>query len=163
MITQGYPRPQASPLTLARRGGRPIIDRSSAGVEVSSLFVFREEKGSIPSWRLFFRPPQLPVSDPPFVFSHSLSRYRPYLPSSHFHTPLLRFSNFPPFVPISDIQSVSCSISMQMVDNGACVSPFDPCPVIIQYVRVTRDVITEFSRSSLSHCWRFTSELRKSG
>lgn len=161
MITQGYPRPQASPLTLARRGGRPIIDRSSAGV--SSLFVFREEKGSIPSWRLFFRPPQLPVSDPPFVFSHSLSRYRPYLPSSHFHTPLLRFSNFPPFVPISDIQSVSCSISMQMVDNGACVSPFDPCPVIIQYVRVTRDVITGFSRSSLSHCWRFTSELRKSG
>lgn len=163
MITQGYPRPQASPLTLARRGGRSIIDRSSAGVEVSSLFVFREEKGSIPSWRLFLRPPQLPVSDPPFVFSHSLSRYRPYLPSSHFHTPLLRFSNFPPFVPISDIQSVSCSISMQMVDNGACVSPFDPCPVIIQYVRVTRDVITGFSRSSLSHCWRFTSELRKSG
>lgn len=87
----------------------------------------------------------------------------PPLPSSHFHTPLLRFSNFPPFVPISDIQSVSCSISMQMVDNGACVSPFDPCPVIIQYVRVTRDVITGFSRSSLSHCWRFTSELRKSG
>lgn len=163
MITQGYPRPQASPLTLARRGGRSIIDRSSAGVEVSSLFVFREEKGSIPSWRLFLRPPQLPVSDPPFVFSHSLSRYRPYHPSSHFHTPLLRFSNFPPFVPISDIQSVSCSISMQMVDNGACVSPFDPCPVIIQYTRVTRDVITGFSRSSLSHCWRFTSELRKSG
>lgn len=87
MITQGYPRPQASPLTLARRGGRPIIDRSSAGV--SSLFVFREEKGSIPSWRLFLRPPQLPVSDPPFVFSHSLSRYRPYLPSPpHTFTPL---------------------------------------------------------------------------
>lgn len=41
MITEEYPR-QAWPLTLARRG-RPIIDRSSPVVEVSSLFVFREE------------------------------------------------------------------------------------------------------------------------
>lgn len=94
------------------------------------------------------------------LFSHSLS---PYPPPSHSSAP---FSfNFPPFVryPISSQYPQSYSISMQMADNGACVSPFDPCPVIIQYVRVTRDVITGFCRSSLSHCWRFTIELENRG
>lgn len=119
-------------------------------VEVSSLFVFRELV-IIPRNYLFRIHP---------LFSHSLS---PYPPPSHSSAP---FSfNFPPFVryPISSQYPQSYSISMQMADNGACVSPFDPCPVIIQYVRVTRDVITGFCRSSLSHCWRFTIELENRG
>lgn len=75
MITEEYPR-EASPLTLARRG-RPIIDRSLPVVEVSSLFVFREE-GVNSVGRVgadySLQPLQLPVRIHP-LSSHSLSRY----------------------------------------------------------------------------------------
>lgn len=98
------------------------------------------------SWRWLFSL-QLPVRIHP-LSSHSLSPYISTPPFS-FNFPFLSFP-----------RSID-SILLDIHANGACVSPFDPCPVIIQYVRVTRRVITRFCQSSLSHCWRFTIELEK--
>lgn len=99
-----------------------------------------------------------------YLFGSTLCLLTLYLAISptfalHHSSPPFSF-NFPFLLfPRSSIDSILLDIHA----NGACVSPFDPCPVIIQYARVTRRVITGFCQSSLSHCWRFTIELENRG